>query len=106
LIQPCGVIDTALRLIESAIVTSLPGLVQFANTVANGARSTSLRYFRAGPELLVKSDGSPVTVADRETERVIGDLLSQSYPQHAVMGEPQPVALCSWGTAPAAWSMM
>ena len=47
----------------------------------------SLRYFRADPELLIKTDGSPVTVADRETERVIRDLLSRSYPRHAVFGE-------------------
>jgi len=66
---------------------SLQELMQFANTVADVARSTSLRYFRAGPELLIKSDGSPVTIADRETERVIRDLLSRNYPQHAVMGE-------------------
>ena len=73
--------------LEPAVLESLPELVQFANTVADEARRPSLRYFRAGPELLIKADGSPVTVADRETERVIRDLLSRSYPQHAVLGE-------------------
>jgi len=73
--------------IEPAVLASLPELVQFASSVADAARGTSLRYFRAGPELLIKADGSPVTVADRETERVIRELLCRSYPQHAVMGE-------------------
>jgi myo-inositol-1(or 4)-monophosphatase len=74
-------------LVTPAVLESLPEFVQFANSVADEARRTSLRYFRAGPELDIKADGSPVTVADRETERVIRDLLSRSYPQHAVMGE-------------------
>ncbi len=80
-------LDAGIRSIEPTVVAFLPELVQFANAVADTARSTSLRYFRASPELLIKSDGSPVTVADRETERVIRDMLSRSYPQHAVMGE-------------------
>ena len=73
--------------VDPAVLGSLPTLMQFAASVADAARRTSLRYFRAGAELLIKADGSPVTVADRETERVIRELLSQSYPQHAVMGE-------------------
>ena len=73
--------------VEPAVLESLPELVLFAGSVADAARRTSLRYFRAGPELHIKADGSPVTVADRETERVIRELLSRSYPRHAVMGE-------------------
>ena len=79
--------DAGDRRVEPAVLKALPEFVQFASTVADAARRPSLRYFRAGPELLIKADGSPVTVADRETERVIRDLLSQSYPQHALMGE-------------------
>ncbi len=79
--------DAGNRRVEPAVLKALPEFVQFASTVADAARRPSLRYFRAGPELLIKADGSPVTVADRETERVIRDLLSQSYPQHALMGE-------------------
>ncbi len=73
--------------VDPAVLESLPTLVQFAGTVADAARRPSLRYFRAGPELLIKADGSPVTVADRETERVIRELLSRSYTRHAIMGE-------------------
>jgi myo-inositol-1(or 4)-monophosphatase len=73
--------------LEPAVLASLPELVRFASSVADEARQTSLRYFRAGPELSIKADGSPVTVADRETERVIRELLSRSYPRHAILGE-------------------
>ncbi len=60
--------DGALPL-EPAVMEALPELVKYANTVADTARRTSLRYFRADPELSIKADGSPVTVADRETQR-------------------------------------
>ena len=80
-------LDDGALLLDPAVLESLPELVPFANTVADEARRTSLRYFRVDPQLLVKADGSPVTVADRETERVIRDRLSRSYPHHAVVGE-------------------
>ena len=73
--------------VDPVVVELLPEFVQFAHSVADAARRPSLQYFRAGPELHIKADGSPVTVADRETECVIRDLLSRSYPQHAVVGE-------------------
>ncbi len=73
--------------LDPAVMEALPEFVKFANALADEAREISLRYFRAGPELLIKADGSPVTVADRETERVIRELLSRSYPRHAVFGE-------------------
>jgi histidinol phosphatase-like enzyme (inositol monophosphatase family) len=79
--------DAARPGVDPAVVELLPEFVQFAHGVADAARRPSLHYFRAGPELHIKADGSPVTVADRETERVIRDLLSRSYPQHAVVGE-------------------
>lgn len=78
--------DSALPL-EPAAVEALPELVRFANTVADAARQTSLRYFRVDPEMLIKADGSPVSVADRETEQVIRDLLARRYPGHGVFGE-------------------
>ena len=79
--------DAARPGVDPAVLEFLPEFLQFASTVADAARRPSLRYFRAGPELLIKADGSPVTVADRETEQVIRNLLSRSYPRHAVMGE-------------------
>ena len=80
-------LDVGAPELDSAVLKALPELLQFASNVADQARRPSLRYFRAGPELLIKADGSPVTVADRETECLIRDLLSQRYPQHAVIGE-------------------
>lgn len=79
--------DAGDRRPNPAVLASLSELLRFANTVADEARPASLKYFRADPELVIKADGSPVTVADRETERVIRELLYRGYPQHAVLGE-------------------
>lgn len=38
-------------------------------------------------EVLSKSDDTPVTAADRETERMIRDAIQTLYPEHGIMGE-------------------
>jgi len=59
----------------------------FAAEVAREAGLTALRYFRSGVEVETKSDETPVTRADRETERFIRGALSERYPDHLVIGE-------------------
>ncbi len=46
-------------------------------------------YFRSPVAVDVKADASPVTLADREAEQAIRDLLSQRFPQHGIYGEEQ-----------------
>lgn len=53
---------------------------------ANAAR-VSLAHFRADPEVEVKADASPVTVADRETEAAIREGLARAFPGEAIFGE-------------------
>jgi histidinol-phosphatase len=52
---------------------------------AGGART--LEYF--GRRLLpdVKKDGSPVTIADRQSEAAIREVISAAYPDHTILGE-------------------
>ncbi len=38
-------------------------------------------------EVLSKNDDTPVTAADRETERMIRDSIETLYPEHGIMGE-------------------
>jgi histidinol-phosphatase len=44
-------------------------------------------YYLQNFEVEVKSDQTPVTVADREAERVIRKLLLETYPDHGFYGE-------------------
>ncbi len=70
------------------IRTEYSALLQTALTAAYEAGLVTLRYFRAS-ELAVekKENDSPVTVADREAERTIADIINARYPDHALLGE-------------------
>lgn len=54
---------------------------------ARAAGSVTLEWFQAGPEVERKADGSPVTVADREAERVLRERLLARFPDDGVLGE-------------------
>ena len=66
----------------------LRGYLDFAAQTAYEAGRTTLGYFQTGaarPES--KPDGSPVTAADREAERLMRARIAARYPGHAVVGE-------------------
>ena len=53
------------------------------------AAAIALRYFRRPLPVDVKPDDTPVTVADREAEAAIRELLAERFPAHAIYGEEQ-----------------
>jgi len=61
--------------------------LEVAIAAARAGGEVALRYFRTGVEVERKSDGSPVTAADRECERRIAEVLRQTFPEHAIVGE-------------------
>ena len=66
---------------------SLQTLLDFATDAAWQAGKITLSYFGTGivPEL--KSDQTPVTVADRQAENLLRTLIEARFPDHAVLGE-------------------
>jgi histidinol phosphatase-like enzyme (inositol monophosphatase family) len=66
---------------------ALQAYAEFAADMANQARPITLSYFRRLSETVLKADGSPVTIADRECELLIRKLITQTYPEHGVLGE-------------------
>jgi histidinol phosphatase-like enzyme (inositol monophosphatase family) len=66
-------------------------LVDFAVDLAREAGQVTLRWFRAG-DLAVdsKSDGTPVTAADRAAERLVRERLAEQFPGDGVLGEEEP----------------
>ncbi|KFM27711.1 Bifunctional phosphatase IMPL2, chloroplastic [Auxenochlorella protothecoides] len=65
----------------------LEPFVALANRLADSAGAVSSRYFRTPVAVDVKADASPVTIADREAEGAMRDLLSTHAPTHGVFGE-------------------
>lgn len=51
------------------------------------AGRATLRWFQAGPEVETKADGSPVTVADREAEGLLREVLRRRFPGDGILGE-------------------
>lgn len=69
--------------------TELNELLDFAVEVARGAGQLTLKYFRKSPQTSRKSDGSFVTIADREAETYIRRRISERYPDDGVLGEEE-----------------
>ena len=65
----------------------LDELLDTALAVSEAARPVPLGYFRKPLEVIAKADESPVTVADRETERVMREVLAERVPEHGILGE-------------------
>jgi histidinol-phosphatase len=55
--------------------------------IARRAGETALRYWRTGLAPDAKADASPVTIADRECERLIAAALEDAYPDDGIFGE-------------------
>jgi histidinol-phosphatase len=69
------------------VSVSLSSLLDFALDAAWQAGRVTLAHFQAGVAVDRKDDGSPVTVADRDGERLIRRLIEGRFPTHAVVGE-------------------
>jgi len=65
----------------------LESLAGFAETLAEAAAEVSLKYFRTPVAADAKADLSPVTIADRETETRLREMIEAAYPEHGIFGE-------------------
>ena len=58
-----------------------------AEQLADVARRIAVRHFRTPLAVTRKSDGSPVTVADKEIESEMRRMIRAAFPRHAIRGE-------------------
>ncbi|CAA6604033.1 Inositol monophosphatase [Rhodospirillaceae bacterium LM-1] len=58
-----------------------------AMRLADAAGAEILKYWRQPIDVDDKADDSPVTIADREAERVMRALINQTFPDHGILGE-------------------
>ena len=80
-----------------------PDLAELRNAAMEAALlagKRTLAYFNSGVKVDLKADHSPVTIADREAERILRDYISARYPDHAILGEEEGETS---GTAPYRW---
>ncbi|MEX0922385.1 MAG: histidinol-phosphatase [Rhodovibrionaceae bacterium] len=63
------------------------GFIETAGILAETAREVILRHFRTPLAVDSKSDESPVTIADRETEAALRRVIAARHPEHGIVGE-------------------
>ncbi len=82
----------------SALTT--PDLIPFAKRLADASAEHIRKWYRAGYDVELKADQSPVTVADRGAEAIMRALIQREFPDHGIMGEEfgphQPDADYQW----------
>ena len=74
--------------------------VTFAERLAEVSANIIKQYFRAELSIDAKSDGTPVTIADKKAEEAMRELIMKEYPGHGILGEEfddhQPEAEYQW----------
>lgn len=63
--------------------------LEFAKTVALRAGDIMLEHFQTDVEHEIKSDATPVTIADTAINTMVIDEIGKKYPEHSVMGEEE-----------------
>lgn len=66
---------------------SLDALLDFSLSAAREAGELTLQYFQRNAAVETKADLSPVTIADRETERLLRHKIELRFPDHGILGE-------------------
>jgi histidinol phosphatase-like enzyme (inositol monophosphatase family) len=67
----------------------LRALREFATELAWNAGRVTLRHYQTNVVAELKSDNSPVTIADRESERLMREMIEARYPHHSILGEEE-----------------
>ena len=65
----------------------LDAFLTFAQRLADAAGKVIRPYFRKPLAIRDKTDLSPVTAADRESEEVMRALIERHFPEHGILGE-------------------
>jgi len=71
----------------STAAPSLDALLAFALDAAWQAGRVTLGYYQSGLAAERKADNSPVTLADRQAEQKLRELITAAWPDHALIGE-------------------
>ena len=62
--------------------TELDNFISFANFLSDESAKIIKKYFRKTLDIESKEDESPVTIADKNTELRIRELISKKFPHH------------------------
>jgi histidinol-phosphatase len=72
---------------DAAFSAFLDQALAVAREAAAAAADVIRRHYNRGVSVEIKADATPVTVADRDAESAIKNVLKRHFPQHAFYGE-------------------
>jgi myo-inositol-1(or 4)-monophosphatase len=85
---------------ESQGVSQTREWLSFVRHLADLSAPIIKRYFRSGVRVDLKTDLSPVTIADLKAEEIMRDAIMSEFPDHGILGEEhghhQPDAEYQW----------
>ncbi|GIL71648.1 hypothetical protein Vretifemale_2164 [Volvox reticuliferus] len=61
--------------------------VDLAHQLADAAAQVTRKYFRTSVDVESKGDTSPVTIADRQAEVSMREIIGKTFPDHGIFGE-------------------
>lgn len=61
--------------------------VALMGRLADASAAVALRHFRKPLAIDAKADATPVTVADRDAEAAMRDIIARAFPDHGIAGE-------------------
>lgn len=64
-----------------------PEFIDLANRLADAAGEVIRPLYRQKIEIISKDDASPVTIADRNAEMAMRDIIEAEFPDHGIYGE-------------------
>jgi len=67
--------------------SNMEEFISFANILSEESATIIMKYFRQTFKTETKSDDTPVTIADKNSEQKIRDLINHKYPNHGILGE-------------------
>lgn len=65
-------------------------MIDVAIDAAQKGGQLALSYFTKVKNVSYKADNSPVTIADKNTEKLIREIISKKFPDHGIIGEELP----------------
>ena len=78
---------TVLEGVTSVAQMAPADVVKFLAGLPEVSRPIITNWFRQNPQTTQKSDQSPVTIADQQTETALRDVIAATFPDDAIQGE-------------------
>lgn len=84
-----GIVKAEQQSASSSSSAVTPEIISVAHELAEAAAAVTAPYFRTAVPVDIKTDTSPVTIADRQAEIAMRAVINSRFPSHAIFGEEQ-----------------